>query len=88
MHGYVLFPVQRSNQVTVYFRLSNITLPINKQTINLDDESSWANVTTLDGHGLVGIVQLNQPRKARYVTVRRRGLINLKEVQIYQQPSE
>ena len=72
----------------IYFRTSTISSPINKQNINLDDESSWANVTTLDGYGLVGIVQLSQPTEAGYVAVRRNGLINLKEVQIYQQPSE
>ena len=85
---YVWFPAQRSTHVSIYFRTSSITSLINKDNINLDDATSWSNVSTLDGYGLVGIVQLSHPQQARYVAVKRNGYINLKEVQIYQRPRE
>ena len=45
-------------------------------------------MSTLDAYGLIGIVNLRHAMPARYVAVVRNGFINLKEVQLYQQPSE
>ena len=84
---FISFSADRSKNVSIRFRIEGITSAIEKNNIHLDD-SKWREVTKLDAYGEVGIVNLDEPKLARYVAVRRRGLINLKEVQIYSRSSE
>ena len=81
------FVAQRSRDVSIYLRTGNIESPIDKPNINLND-GSWTNEKTLNAYGSVGIFHLSQSQQARYIAVGRNGMINLKEVQVYQEPSK
>ena len=81
------FSDRRSKGVSIRIRSLDIT-PIHDRSIDLVDESKWKEVKKVEAYGEVGIARLSQPHLARYVVVSRNGLINLKEVQIYQRTSE
>ena len=81
------FSDDRSKGVSIRIRSQDITT-IHDRSIDLVDESKWKEVKMFEVYGDVGIARPSQPQLARYVAVSRNGLINLKEVQIYQKTCE
>lgn len=71
----------------IYLRDKNITTSIDNANIDFND-AVWMKVATLTSYGYVGVSRLSHTHLARYIAVRREGLINLKEVEVYQQSSE
>lgn len=53
-----------------------------------DGDGAWIPVYTLPSYGYAGIAHLTPPEPSRYVAVWRIGLINLKEVEVYQRTSK
>ena len=71
----------------LYLREKEITADINEANMNFSD-GEWKETDTLESYGYVGVSHLSPSHLARYIAVQRKGLINLKEVEVYQRSSE
>lgn len=71
----------------IYLRAKELNTIDNETKMNFDD-GIWQEVDKLTSFGYVGISHLSPPQQARYVAIKRIGLINLKEVGIYQRTSK